>query len=376
MSVSPHTSPGQTNKSFLNYDTVDAFCAQNHVDRKTAEAAGIQWSTLEAICKHHAARADELRTAGIVVTTALQPVPYVHSLKMRVKNWVHLAEKIIRKRIDDPKNVIDETNYTEQITDLVGVRALHLFKEDCFSIHEAIKERWEFHEQPKAYVRKGDSDEYQLEFTKAGFLVNEHPHGYRSLHYLAKCQPQKTLIFVELQVRTIFEEGWSEIDHRVRYPSFSDSPLLKQFLNMFNRLAGSADEMGSFVVLLNAQLISNAAKTEELEVQLGHKGKQIEEVIEKLNISESEKKGLKEQLAELRAARTKESQLSMDIGSQPTFGQLSNSLLGQSVNIKDLLSSLGGSQSYLDNLKCSSCGKIDVGLIGGKCLTCSVKGFT
>ena len=38
-----------------------------------------------------------------------------------------------------------------------------------------------------------------------------------------------------------------QIDHRVRYPNFSQSQLVAYFLTIFNRLAGSADEMGGFV---------------------------------------------------------------------------------------------------------------------------------
>ena len=66
----------------------------------------------------------------------------------------------------------------------------------------------------------------------------------------------------EIQVRTIFEEGWSEIDHKIRYPYDADNPVLGQFLVVFNRLAGSADEMGSFVKLLKRKLDSMIAETE------------------------------------------------------------------------------------------------------------------
>jgi GTP pyrophosphokinase len=88
----------------------DKFCIQNNVNRQAAEAAGIRWPTLKEICDHHSSRLNELKTAGIVVAEALQPIPSVHSLKMRVKDPAHLAEKIIRKRIKNPEQIIDETN--------------------------------------------------------------------------------------------------------------------------------------------------------------------------------------------------------------------------------------------------------------------------
>ncbi|AQR64826.1 hypothetical protein BXU06_06930 [Aquaspirillum sp. LM1] len=96
-------------------------------------------------------------------------------------------------------------------------------------------------------MREGDSSSLTEEFKKLGFDVKQHPAGYRSVHYICSSQPGLREVLVEIQVRTIFEEAWSEIDHRVRYPNFSDDPLISYFLTIFNRLAGSADEMGAFV---------------------------------------------------------------------------------------------------------------------------------
>jgi len=76
----------------------------------------------------------------------------------------------------------------------------------------------------------------------------KHKAGYRSIHYIIPVnQIDGNKIACEIQTRTLFEEGWSEIDHRVRYPNFLDDENLKKYLDIFNRLAGSADEMGSYV---------------------------------------------------------------------------------------------------------------------------------
>jgi hypothetical protein len=95
---------------------------------------------------------------------------------------------------------------------------------------------------------------------------------------------------VELQVRTIFEEAWSEIDHRVRYPRVSDEELLEQFLAIFSRLAGSADEMGTFIKQLSLHL------TEQREKQ-----RQLEATIADLKVNEDIKLQLQRQLEELKA---------------------------------------------------------------------------
>ena len=51
---------------------------------------------------------------------------------------------------------------------------------------------------------------------------------------------------MEIQGRTLFEEGWSEIDHDIVYPYFKDDEMLKDFSTLLNRLSGMADEMSSY----------------------------------------------------------------------------------------------------------------------------------
>lgn len=89
-----------------------------------------------------------------------------------------------------------------------------------------------------------------------------HYYNYRSIHYIVPATNiQSAQVYCEIQTRTIFEEGWSEIDHKVRYPDYSDDKNLMSYLNIFNRLAGSADEMGSYV----NDLVLLIKKNNELE---------------------------------------------------------------------------------------------------------------
>ena len=119
-----------------------------------------------------------------------------------------------------------------------------------------------------------------------------HKSGYRSVHYLIKVESEKTPTIVELQVRTLFEEGWSEIDHLVRYPHGVNHPVLSHQLGLLNRLAGSADEMGSFVTVLQEHLKDTAEK----EVAFNREIATFEERITKLEIDEKEKTSLTKDL--------------------------------------------------------------------------------
>lgn len=228
---------------------LDEFLSRNRIEPEIWRKSGLAWETLEAIAADHDTQRDFLRDSAEIFARVIQRCPTVHSVRWRIKETDHLLEKIIRKRAQGAEKYesIDQSNYYIVVTDLVGLRALHLFKDDCFRINEQFLQYWLPEETPVAYMRAGDPPDLVDQFTTRGFEVKQHPAGYRSIHYVFSTQPMQRKVFAEIQVRTIFEEGWSEIDHRVRYPNFSDNPLVSYFLTIFNRLSGSADEMGTFV---------------------------------------------------------------------------------------------------------------------------------
>lgn len=213
-----------------------------------------------------------------------------------------MVTKISRKKsssIDKYANISAET-YKEVVTDLIGIRALHLFKGDFPSLHRSIIETWELDENPVAYVRKGDTEDLRTLYKTLGLEVKEHSDGYRSIHYITKTNFTKATVRCELQVRTIFEEGWSEIDHKVRYPDFTDDPLIRDFLHVFNRLSGAADEMGTFVnrlatdlAALTAEQARAQARAQDIERQLTEKIKKIESLSSKNSSMTSEMRDLK-----------------------------------------------------------------------------------
>ena len=142
---------------------------------------------------------------------------------------------------------------------------------------------WRLVEIPVIYLRTGDDSESDL-YSNKGCRIKLHDAGYRSAHYVIKTRPIKDEIFSEIQVRTIFEEGWSEIDHRIRYPDISDNHLINHFLMIFNRLAGSADEMGAFIFELKEALNVVSPTSNNPPCDLNHTGtlcRTIKEIIKK-----------------------------------------------------------------------------------------------
>ena len=196
------------------------------------------------------------------ISIILRSHPMVHSVKSRLKEPDRLIEKIIRKTEDRRLKYGDDfqftlNNYKNEINDLIGIRVIHIFKDQWQDIHEFITKTWKVIEVT-ANVREGDNTK---KFEELNIEVRSRISGYRSVHYLVEFYPTNEKVIAEIQVRTIFEEGYGEIDHRLRYSHIEIPEILKSNLLLFNRIVGSADEMASLINDLSKEWVS---KEEEL----------------------------------------------------------------------------------------------------------------
>lgn len=207
------------------------------------------------------------------ISNILRSQPMIHSVKSRIKDPDRLIEKIIRKTEDrklkygeDFQFTLD--NYKNEINDLIGIRVIHIFKDQWQDIHEFITKTWKVIEVT-ANVREGDNTK---KFEELDIEVRSRISGYRSVHYLVEFYPTNEKVIAEIQVRTIFEEGYGEIDHRLRYSHVEIPEILKSNLLLFNRIAGSADEMASLINDLskewfNKEEFLNVIKKQQEEIE-------------------------------------------------------------------------------------------------------------
>lgn len=149
---------------------------------------------------------------------------YIHFIKHRVKEPENLREKLIRKAVDAKKKgrkpSISAANLFRKVTDLAGVRILHLHTEQIREMSAIITDifdehRYEVIEGPTAICW---DREYEELFRTLGVKPQSRASMYTSVHYIVKPK-QRTLITAELQVRTLMEEVWGEVSHRVKYPT-------------------------------------------------------------------------------------------------------------------------------------------------------------
>tara|TARA_B100001059_G_C17760397_1_gene542474 strand:+ start:226 stop:1224 length:999 start_codon:yes stop_codon:yes gene_type:complete len=261
------------------------FLSRNNISEEEFTKCALDWELIQSIGADHQSKIANLEDLAESYAKTIQRFAKVHSVRWRIKDPEHLMEKIVRKTTQRSGSYnkdylkISVKNYFEMVTDLIGIRALHLFKQDSKDILKALENTWEKAEAITAYIRKGDSEEDEKENS---WVVKEHKAGYRSIHFVFSTSPYKSKVFTEVQVRTIFEEGWSEIDHKIRYPNFSDNEDIAAFLDIFNRLAGSADEMGSFVKSLSTMIESKEAELKTLEVENAEYQEKVRSLLEKL----------------------------------------------------------------------------------------------
>lgn len=171
----------------------------------------------------------------------------IHSLKYRIKESSHLRDKLKRKSTDT--NPITKDTLFDRITDLAGVRVLHLYNDQFPKIHCAIMNyvnsgNWVLKERPIANTW---DPEYKRFFEELGLQTQIRESLYTSIHYVIKPNNNPNSICCEIQVRTLFEEIWGEIAHTIDYPHPTGSVACREQLKVLAKLASTGTRLADSI---------------------------------------------------------------------------------------------------------------------------------
>ena len=201
------------------------------------------------------------------------------SFTRRLKDVDSLIVKIITKAFDKEKNYkavpdflnLTSNNYYKWITDLVGFRILTRFPQELETIDACLRGDESLNgcvtDDPDKYVNDWEND-YSDKTSEDPFIV-ERPkwyhlapdeatplfsindkiskkiaarfnpvpskQGYRSIHYLINFHGT----YVELQLRTLAIEAWSECEHETIYKSTLPDGHEKDLLNIYSLLSAN-----------------------------------------------------------------------------------------------------------------------------------------
>lgn len=232
------------------------FFKKFNIKQSDWQKSGLQWADMKTIYQDYSLFRNRLQPAELFIAESIKLGPSVHAVKSRVKDSDHLVEKIIRHSAIKKGPWANPNNYRSVVTDLIGVRALHLFKEEWICIHDYICDALKVRRKPKpvAYVRKGDPSKVIQQYKSKNCKIVKQDSGYTSVHYLIDFTPNVSDKYVaEIQVRTLFEEAWSEISHAVRYPYDTENPHLETFTKISSQFAGQLDVVSSIARLFKQE---------------------------------------------------------------------------------------------------------------------------
>lgn len=195
----------------------------------------------------------------------------MHSIRYRIKTPESLIVKIINKKCSDFTDMdyanITKDTYGRVIMDLLGTRILIRHRYQWEEIHDLI---WQLYyqgteryvknrihdyigdakepflsERPKVFYRYEESTKcYELKGRDTFDFEKNNP-GYSSNHYIINYFGT----YIELQVRTLFDEAWSENDHDFVYklPAGNKKLVLNRTSNLLSKVAEIADELSMFM---------------------------------------------------------------------------------------------------------------------------------
>ena len=197
-----------------------------------------------------------------------QKIEGIHLSSGRVKEKSSLLCKVISKRsenimaFDSKYYGINAFNYDNIITDLIGIRFIINYRGNWLMIHKqllkefpllakklydenellehCLGERFQA-EWPTVYYARGDSIQ---EYIKEGLKVKLKKTGYRGIHYILSFENT----YIELQVRTIYDEAWSDCDHNYVYkreyhPSYGALCQMSQMLNALTNISCNMNDI-------------------------------------------------------------------------------------------------------------------------------------
>jgi putative GTP pyrophosphokinase len=195
---------------------------------------------------------------------------HVHSIKWRTKDPEHLRDKLSRK-LGEAKESHRSFNITKdnlfmEINDLAGFRILHLHTRQMDRINKALLKRFDeaLFRLKEGPIAKTWDDESRKYFEGIDIKTEKSNESslYTSVHYVIRTNI-KTKSTCEIQVRTLADEVWGEVDHAINYPYRVDSIACHEQIQVLARVTTSCSRLVDSIFRSfeeSRQILGSAAK--------------------------------------------------------------------------------------------------------------------
>ncbi len=180
---------------------------------------------------------------------------FIVKIDFRIKDPVNLAQKLIKDKLDNKKKGIDSSleDLYRNLSDKAGLRIICRYSDEIIPLIQIVKAQFD----------KINED------NKISHLHYDQM-GYKSYHLDVKLKVEKTPsdiyqqlgdLRAEIQVRTLCENVWAEIDHDIGYKPSSDVPYnIRRQIHCLGGLFEVADDSLSRI---NKEVTESAVINEE-----------------------------------------------------------------------------------------------------------------
>jgi putative GTP pyrophosphokinase len=156
---------------------------------------------------------DAIGSFSVLITSLINHAGQVAVSKLegRVKEKEECIKKFTRKYRTALETKSEPYTIKDHLTDIIGLRLVCLYEDDIEKIHAVLSEQFD--------VVDVTDKISQIENTEGSF-------GYRGLHLDLRLNAGRRILpeyaryaelRFELQIRTVIQDSWSILDHKIKY---------------------------------------------------------------------------------------------------------------------------------------------------------------
>jgi len=197
----------------------------------------------------------------------------IYMTRARVKN---IESSYLKTKRKDKKEIMS-------ITDLIGLRIvclfeqeiieiyrflLEMFKSDVYELEEVLIFGWKKDSVVKKTYFFKELQKYE-KYNNIQFRDEPRENGYQSIHFVGTYQDfdENIKYPFELQLRTLLQDVWGELEHQLAYKQITPHPFIK---NSFIRLSKSLETNDMLITHLKEIIEESSCGIDKIPFTLGN----------------------------------------------------------------------------------------------------------
>jgi ppGpp synthetase/RelA/SpoT-type nucleotidyltranferase len=175
----------------------------------------------------------------------------IHLTKWRIKSFDSIFTKVKRYSLTDLK----------KISDYAGFRVLCLFDEDIIKVHNYLLQilnqggytienlnlfNWDPEHKSTKSMHAAAMKLYP-NLPQPRYEPRRKESGYKSVHYTCSFNEGPENYFLEIQLRTVLQDAWAELEHSLSYKKGRVHPYIRKNFDLLAKDLATSDELMNYL---------------------------------------------------------------------------------------------------------------------------------